>query len=209
MANVLGELFQEIADSIRAKTGGTGKLIPSNFPSEILSIPLVANGGEAADGGLKIAGGSFTVSSDAGGRQTVTHGLGEMPDFVLVSAMGFQDTEITEKTFRLISAWGFHSKFADLTHEVKGGYSAHGFWINEDTGVYNETAWCVTSGGYGIDNLPASSRNESTPLLYAPNDTTFEVGANSTFLFVPGISYAWIALSGLGGTYPSAETMSF
>lgn len=38
MANVLGELFQGIADAIRSKTGGTDKLVPNNFPTEISAI---------------------------------------------------------------------------------------------------------------------------------------------------------------------------
>lgn len=38
MANVLGTLFQDIADAIRTKTGGTGTMAPADFPGEILSI---------------------------------------------------------------------------------------------------------------------------------------------------------------------------
>ena len=38
MANVLGELFQDIADAIRGKTGETGKIKPINFPSAIQGI---------------------------------------------------------------------------------------------------------------------------------------------------------------------------
>jgi hypothetical protein len=39
MANVLGELFQEIADAIRTKTGGTVTMAPMSFPDEISAIP--------------------------------------------------------------------------------------------------------------------------------------------------------------------------
>lgn len=38
MANVLNELFQDIADSIRGKTGGTETLTPIEFPSAIDGI---------------------------------------------------------------------------------------------------------------------------------------------------------------------------
>lgn len=38
MANVLGTLFSDIANSIRSKTGSTNKMSPSKFPSQIDSI---------------------------------------------------------------------------------------------------------------------------------------------------------------------------
>lgn len=38
MANVLGELFQDIADAIRTKTGGTETMKPASFPDQIMSI---------------------------------------------------------------------------------------------------------------------------------------------------------------------------
>lgn len=44
MANVLGELFQNIADAIRSKTGSTDKLKPNEFPAAIEGI--TAGGGE-------------------------------------------------------------------------------------------------------------------------------------------------------------------
>ena len=44
MANVLGELFQDIADSIRAKTGDTATMKPAEFPDKIAAIET--GGGE-------------------------------------------------------------------------------------------------------------------------------------------------------------------
>lgn len=43
MANVLGELFQDIADAIRSKTGSTDTLKPNQFPEAIEGI---TGGGE-------------------------------------------------------------------------------------------------------------------------------------------------------------------
>ena len=45
MANVLGELFQDIADAIRGKTGETGTMKPIDFPSAIASIVTGSGGG--------------------------------------------------------------------------------------------------------------------------------------------------------------------
>lgn len=53
MSNALGELFQEIADAIRSKTGGTDKMAPADFPENIDSIgvdlPTLTNPGDADD----------------------------------------------------------------------------------------------------------------------------------------------------------------
>ncbi len=47
MANVLGELFQDIADAIRSKTGSTDTLKPNQFPAAIEGI--TTGGGSSAD----------------------------------------------------------------------------------------------------------------------------------------------------------------
>lgn len=64
MANVLGELFQNIANSIRSKTGSTAKLSPNEFASAISSI-VVGSSGSGGSGGsvgdFEIATGSFTA----------------------------------------------------------------------------------------------------------------------------------------------------
>ena len=49
MANVLGELFQDIADAIRTKTGENGAMSPMSFPEEILSITIGATAENAED----------------------------------------------------------------------------------------------------------------------------------------------------------------
>ena len=47
MANVLGTLFGEIADAIRAKSGESGTMKPAEFPAKIAAIPT-GGGGSAA-----------------------------------------------------------------------------------------------------------------------------------------------------------------
>ena len=48
MANVLGTLFQNIADAIRSKTGGTDTMKPSDFPEHIKNISIGTGGEEMA-----------------------------------------------------------------------------------------------------------------------------------------------------------------
>lgn len=49
MANVLGELFQDIADAIRTKNGNTESMKPNEFPEEILLIETGVDGDEIDD----------------------------------------------------------------------------------------------------------------------------------------------------------------
>lgn len=51
MANVLGELFQNIADAIRSKTGSTDTLKPNQFPAAIEGI--TTGGGSSGDNRVK------------------------------------------------------------------------------------------------------------------------------------------------------------
>lgn len=52
MANVLGELFQNIADAIRSKTGSTDTLKPNQFPEAIEGI-TAGGGGSSGDNRVK------------------------------------------------------------------------------------------------------------------------------------------------------------
>lgn len=214
MANVLGDLFQEIADAIRTKTGDTATMVPANFPAEILSIPVVVSGGETeTDGNLKIAYGVFYAGTeDNNVRQTIAHGLGEMPDFVFVGFQSATDLEIADNAIHLVSAWGLNSKFPALGSGagLKGYYATHGCYINEDSGT---PSFRVAGGGsvsaYGMDEMPDTTNFDYFAWISTPDDTTFEVGANTHNQFWPGGCYYWIALSGVGATGEYAENLSF
>ena len=77
MSNVLGNLFGEIANAIRAKTGGTGTMKPAEFPAEIANISVGGGGGE-----LKFATSNFQGTEKA---QTVNHTLGSIPDILIIT----------------------------------------------------------------------------------------------------------------------------
>lgn len=52
MANILGTLFGDIADAIRAKSGESGTMKPAEFPAKIAAIP--AGGGGSAAGAITV-----------------------------------------------------------------------------------------------------------------------------------------------------------
>ena len=114
MANVLGELFGNIATAIREKTGDTATMKPAEFPEKIRGIevgsdpvvqslvitengtytapdgvdgysPITVNVSASSDGTYTRYTGSFLASSAI---QTVTHKCNEVPDMLIVSLDG-------------------------------------------------------------------------------------------------------------------------
>lgn len=71
MANVLGSLFQDIADAIRVKTGTTGTMKPVDFPAAIESIEVGGGGGGGGSESESARVFLFTVS-DAAGKKTTS-----------------------------------------------------------------------------------------------------------------------------------------
>lgn len=94
MANVLGTLFQNIADAIREKTGESGSMKPADFPAEILSIVtgIDEGDGSAGESSGTVSGATSKPMRYKSGRVyphagtiTIQHGLGVEPDMILVT----------------------------------------------------------------------------------------------------------------------------
>ena len=66
----LGSLFTDIADAIRAKTGGSASITADNFPSEIASIP--SGGGTLITKNITANGTYNAEDDDADGYSSVT-----------------------------------------------------------------------------------------------------------------------------------------
>lgn len=210
MANVLGELFSEIAESIRGGLGDIDKMKPSTFPDKIDEIVELLKNSGSGDGGaggsegsgsvgnLKFAYGFIKADAERN-RATVTHGLDTMPDFILVHYAGMYLGEVAEYVEEkpLTFAWGLKSTF-DL----------------EDVQSYCAIASpgiCFPIDTYGIDNAPESSR--STGCIFCPDETTFEVGAQKDqnaykLSNKSGMQYRWLAISGLGSAAPILESLN-
>lgn len=192
--NVLGTLFQDIADAIRRKTGDTAKIVPADFPKEINSIVVGTGGGgggtETGLGDLKIARGSFNAGT--GYRKTITHGLGKMPDMVAVwyaDTYGSADKVAAHAAKTSIYfAIGFHSSLAEVTNGYKG------------------YAQMIGSLGLGASRYIDDTTSISNYNIVCPDDKTFYLGtpnngSNTTGngLFAENTTYEWLAISGMGG----------
>lgn len=158
-------------------------LIPGNIADGVniagVIGSLITGGGS---GGKYIAVQGYITTDNNPGRTTVTHGLGVMPDAVIVMHntwhVGSLEEYIAE--FPAECIWGIQSKFSC---NIKGGVMIPAYPT-------------LLGGNYGIENLPSSDRQAG--FIYCPNETTFEVGSpsnNNTGKLAKNTRYVWIAFA--------------
>lgn len=186
--NKLGLLFTQIASSIRGGLGDIGKMSPFDFPDKVTEIVnLIGSGGESegtgSSGDLTFASGSFKTD-DNPTRMTIEHGLGVMPDLVLVYNASMYPGSVEEyaSEYPAPFIWGMKSTF--------------------DTAVRGCVAWAGSSWttAHGIDNMDSS--DITTGHIYCPDEATFSVGrlaTNNNGHFSTNTTYRWLAISGIGG----------
>lgn len=109
------------------------------------------------------------------GTKAISHGMREVPDFILVYGSWLHRDHIS-------TMWGFKSSFSAVIEKGLSGYSAFG--------LTNDSATI------GLDNGSAGKG-----YIYCPDNTTFIVGNSDTSknIVLGNGTYYWIALSGLGG----------
>ena len=180
MSNVLGNLFGEIANAIREKTGGTGTMKPAEFPAEIASIVTGGGGGNAGE--WVMATGDFTATS---GVETITHGLGVVPDIAFVSmSLTGEVTGITSQV--LMCSIGFNSRFRDITSLVGGKSASFGivFALRVETSLPGVTSGLIS--GTFID-MPDS---DSFSPIHSANANTIAFGEGAVFP-LHNAKYSW------------------
>lgn len=175
MANVLGELFGEIATAIRSKIGGTETMKPSEFPEKIYSIQ--AGGGVAPDGKYRVVKGSFRATAQ---QMTIEHDIGEVPDLFILNIDGAPSSGC------LFFAVGHSQAMIDA---CGGGWLNLAMYVIDGRGAYG------TTSEIGID-MP----QEGIYLEYGGvrdfTPTQFTVGGVGSGLNVE-YSYSWTAYCGM------------
>ena len=212
MANVLGTLFQNIADAIREKTGESGTLKPADFPAEILSIITGSDSsGDASSGEssgtvsgatpkpMRYKRGSFYPSS---GRAIIQHDLGTVPDMILVlnSKCGYGYGTI-------INSLGFSRQVLDACPDLM----AHSWFCFND---YEEQ---LDSAPFILDNAHREPMEEITD---SANEGGFIRGVTASSFIIGHDSYpklmteyadgekayyTWYAISGLLNVVTTTE----
>ena len=198
MANVLGELFSEIATSIRGGLGDIGAMKPNAFPDRIDDIvELLKNAGSGGGSGEGGNGDSdspsisnrfqlkcFNITTDAQGiKVVINHGMGKMPDMVFVFYADYDKDgaagEIANGSYML------------ATYAMKREFNPDGvcqFYI---------TRWIsVSTGTFGEDKPTTDITSEGSTAVFCPNDTQICFGSGN---LAPNSNFKVIALSGVGG----------
>ena len=178
MSNVLGNLFGEIANAIRAKTGGTDTMKPAEFSAEIAAIPT---GGGSSGGELKYVEKSFTASST---METISHNLGCIPDITIVTFGGIPVGGT------VILGVGFSSA---MLVTLGGG------WLNKVQCASASGGAVSLSSNIGVEAADHSSYSTFGGIR-SMTDTSFVVGSTSgNGGLYAGEVYTWIAISGITG----------
>lgn len=178
MSNVLGTLFGQIADAIRGKTGDTATMKPAEFPDKIAAIE--AGGGAGATGEIKVKTGDFYPSSTVG---TFTHGLGVVPDILLITP------SFPPVKGDIAAAIGFRSA---LNEAMGGGKKGRTTFIISGT-----MAGHILTDGMETPQTGSAGDNGA---LRSVNENTFTIGSasgNAKLRVSSGCCYSYIAVAGL------------
>ena len=214
MANVLGTLFQDIADAIREKTGESGSMKPADFPAEILSIVTGAVGeeGDSPSTGessgtvsgatsklMRYKSGNFYPSS---GRAIIQHGLGVEPDMILVT-----NAKCGYGYGVIINSLGFSRQVLDAFPDLK----AHSWFCFDNYDEQTDTAPFI------LDNVHREPMDEVTDkaieggFICGVTASNFVIGNPSYPKLMTEYTdgeracYSWIAVSGLLNVVTTTE----
>lgn len=186
--SALSDLFQDIADAIRTKTGDTAAMAPLAFPDNILSI-------EGGSGGpaIKVATGTFSPTDDQIHGITVPHNLGVVPDFISVCFEGLDRFD----NYGSEEADG-NAYEAIVYAESYSSDAIYDYGVSERGLVFYSNSSCY---GFPLDAINAK------------NTETFFIGDDTVPLHTEG-EYRWVAIANLttatgGVTLASAEEVSF
>lgn len=174
-----GVTLQDIADSIRIKTGESGSISTLDFATKILSIKGGGGGGSGGISGVVMATGAVNCEDiNASTTQTFEHNLGVVPDLV------FMWCETTSTT---------------------SAYVAFMIGFNDDlvsAAVYDappRTLMAKTAAG-NLQSLTEPTGIEdgsSFGCIKNANETTFKAFGSSFVQAPTDGSYRWVAIGGL------------
>lgn len=188
MANVLGELFADIATAIRSKTGDEGTMKPMDFPAMISNISR-----DTTTMDLKIATGDFTPTNVS---CEIQHNLGVIPDiFIIAESSHSVEQEVGSM---LKFAIGFGDTMLELLKAKKpypgtNIYAAI-FKFADSDGLYSTTASIGDNNSITTCN---AAQQERGTLRSATSTTIFIGGENSMIKLNTKTRYSYMAIGGL------------
>jgi hypothetical protein len=193
--NVLGVLFQDIADAIRAKTGGTDTMKPAEFPTQIANIP-VGGGGSSADV-------RYVTFIGADGTELYKKPVAVGDDCVDVAAKGLISTPTKESTVAEVytySGWSLTEGGATSSSALKNVtedrtvYAAFTASVRYYTITYYDsdgmTVLKTASLAYGSNPNYMPEKEGHSFVGWTPEMVTVEGDASYTAAWIEAVSFA-------------------
>ena len=169
--SVLSDLFAAIAAAIREKNGESGTMKPADFPSKISAIPVGTGGNKD----LVFATDQVSVTSTS--AMTIEHGLGVVPDIVVVFVCGFQpNITLSTADGAYTGEIGFSSAAIAQGMQRKI-YISNGSNVGPTIGVESEDS--------GLDTIGCVRK---------ANVSTFTLGGSGPWPLKAGAYYHWVAI---------------
>ena len=143
-----------------------------------------SGGGES--GSMSVASGEFSVTTP--GPLTIEHGLGAVPDLIIVCAQNITVSNL----FGFRSAIGYSEKFQALINSTYG---------NICHVVYSKTNGSSSAYYYSVktrtDTIETTTIGENTS-IHSANADSFTIGSSLYKMTCAGVgTFSWIAISGL------------
>lgn len=194
MANVLADLFADIADAIREKTGDppTARMKPLDFPDKISRIVGIGGGSSSAES-LVYAEDSFVPTAS---RHVIEHNLGVVPDILIV----FESTHDVsgQPGSMLKSVVGFGARMTELLKNCGVEYPGKTSYalVYDIDGVPKSSAMSMGDCDSIVD---CTSEQENYGKLRSATSTTAVIGGvgDSIIKMNTNTTYKYIAIGGL------------
>lgn len=168
-------LLTDLADSIRLKSGKTGKMSLEEMAAALMGVTV------EDDVGFTI--GTFTAST-TGSAKTVNHGLGQEPGAVIFIKMGSYDTSSSSSTTfydaLFCVVYGKESGYNYCYHYYRKAVSSSSSSTSNRTWSYSSTT---------ADAMFGSGKSTNSYYITNINETSFTTPTK----LVKGKNYLWIA----------------
>lgn len=168
--SVLSELFQEIANAIRTKTGETAKIAPGDFPAQISTIEGTGANANWVVAHKLYSKGKYspTVTGEYGvGSAVFEHGLSVVPDIILFKFTAAN--EISNRTTQMAIGLSSAAQAAIASSDYLAG------------------VWCVLISALTRSPMTAAEAEIKNAATYGHirecNESTFKVGG--TLIGIP------------------------
>ena len=168
-------LLTELADSIRLKSGKSGKMSLEEMAAALMGVTV--------EGDVGFTSGTFTATT-TGSAKTVNHGLGQEPGAVIFIKMGTYDSSSSSSSTTFYDAlfcvvYGKESGYNYCYHYYRKATSSSSSTSNRTWGYSSTTA----------DVMFGSGKSTNSYYITNINETSFTTPSKLS----SGRKYVWIA----------------